>query len=158
MYNDFVYYWVFLFSHIFLEKHTLELWDIRLLFSSKHFGSFLSKDWAASVTARASFSPTEPLWQPHNGCSVVTLPKKYFGNRVWNWTFTIKNQGLFIDHSKGPFLYYVRVFWGFIEPPTHLHKDISLHKIRENCHFLDHPPTPMSLRNIKMAPNQTFQT
>ena len=31
-------------------------------------------------------------------------------------------------------------------------KDISLHKVRENCHFLDHPPTPMSLRNIKMAP------
>jgi hypothetical protein len=23
----------------------------------------------------------------------------------------------------------------------------------ENCHFLDHPPTPISLRNIKMAPN-----
>ena len=26
-------------------------------------------------------------------------------------------------------------------------------KVRENCHFLDHPPTPMSLRNIKMAHN-----
>ena len=25
---------------------------------------------------------------------------------------------------KGPFLYYVRVFWGFFEPPTHLRKDI----------------------------------
>ena len=31
----------------------------------------------------------------------------------------------------------------------------SLHKVRENCHFLDHPPTPMSLRNIKMAPYAT---
>ena len=28
----------------------------------------------------------------------------------------------------------------------------SLHTVRKNCHFLDHPPTPMSLRNIKMAP------
>ena len=25
---------------------------------------------------------------------------------------------------KGPFLYYVRVFWGFFEPPTHLRKNI----------------------------------
>ena len=25
---------------------------------------------------------------------------------------------------KGPSLYYVRVFWGFFEPPTHLRKDI----------------------------------
>ena len=54
---------------------------------------------------------------------------------------------------RGHFLYYIRVFRAFFEPPTHLHKDISLHKVRETCHFLDHPPTPMSLRNIKMAPN-----
>ena len=59
------------------------------------------------------------------------------------------------DLCKGPFLYYVRVFWGFFEPPTHLRKDILLHKVRKNCHFLDHPPTPMSLRNIKMAPNES---
>ena len=26
--------------------------------------------------------------------------------------------------GKGPFLYYVRVFWGFFEPPTHLRKDV----------------------------------
>ena len=25
-------------------------------------------------------------------------------------------------------------------------------KVRKYCHFLDHPPTPMSLHNIKMAP------
>ena len=37
-------------------------------------------------------------------------------------------------------------------PPTYV-RTFSLHKVRENCHFLDHPPTPMSLRNIKMAPN-----
>ena len=36
-------------------------------------------------------------------------------------------------------------------PPTYV-RTFSLHKVRENCHFLDHPPTPMSLRNIKMAP------
>ena len=42
----------------------------------------------------------------------------------------------------------LRLFW-----TTHLlYKDMSLHKVRENCHFLDRPPTPMSLRNIKMAP------
>ena len=32
----------------------------------------------------------------------------------------------------------------------------TVHKVRENCHFLDHPPTPMSLRDIKMAPNVDF--
>jgi len=26
--------------------------------------------------------------------------------------------------AKEPSLYYVRVFWGFFEPPTHLRKDI----------------------------------
>ena len=36
-------------------------------------------------------------------------------------------------------------------PPTYV-RTFSLHTVRENCHFLDHPPTPMSLRNIKMAP------
>ena len=29
----------------------------------------------------------------------------------------------------------------------------ELCKVRENCHFLDHQPTPMSLGNIKMAPS-----
>ena len=29
-----------------------------------------------------------------------------------------------MNTSKGPFLYYVRVFWGFFELPTHLRKDI----------------------------------
>ena len=36
-------------------------------------------------------------------------------------------------------------------PPTYV-RTFLLHKVRENCHFLDHPPTPVSLRNIKMAP------
>ena len=37
--------------------------------------------------------------------------------------------------------------------PTYI-RTFSLHKVRENCHFLDHPPTPMSLRNKKMALNK----
>ena len=36
-------------------------------------------------------------------------------------------------------------------PPTYV-RTFLLHKVRENCHFLDHPPTPIPLRNIKMAP------
>ena len=39
-----------------------------------------------------------------------------------------KNLLYWLDMSskvyKGPFLYYVRVFWGSSEPPTHLRKDI----------------------------------
>ena len=42
----------------------------------------------------------------------------FFRNRNFYVKFIAKNQG------KGPFLYYVRVFWGFFEPPIHLHKDI----------------------------------
>ena len=37
-------------------------------------------------------------------------------------------------------------------PPTYV-RTFSLHKVRENCHFQDQSPTPISLRNIKMAPN-----
>ena len=40
-------------------------------------------------------------------------------------------------------------------PPTYV-RTFSLHKVRENCQFLDHPPTPMSLRNIKMAPKDNI--
>ena len=39
----------------------------------------------------------------------------------------------------------------FNHPPNSVRK-FSLHKVRDNCHFMDNPPTPMSLRNIKMAP------
>ena len=44
----------------------------------------------------------------------------------------------------------LRLFWT-PNPPTYI-RTFSLHKARENCHFLDHPPTSTSLRNIKMAP------
>ena len=36
-------------------------------------------------------------------------------------------------------------------PPTYV-RTFSLHKVRENCYFLDHPPNPMTLRNKKMVP------
>ena len=49
------------------------------------------------------------------------------------------------------------VLENFSEPLTHL-RTFLLHKVRENCHFLDHPPTPMSLRNIKIAPYVTTDT
>ena len=30
----------------------------------------------------------------------------------------------YMNFTKGPFLFYVKVFRGFFEPPTHLRKDI----------------------------------
>ena len=36
----------------------------------------------------------------------------------------IQQVGIILLWSKGPSLYYVRVFWAFFEPPTHLRKDI----------------------------------
>ena len=60
-------------------------------------------------------------------------------------------------YHKGPSLYYIRVFWGFFEhPPTYV-RTFSLHKVRKNCHFMDHPPIPMSLRNIKMDPKEQWR-
>ena len=71
----------------------------------------------------------------------------------WKWVENgLKTRIKWSEISKGPSLYYVRVFWGFLEPPTPYVRTFSLHKVRENCHFLDHPPTAMSLRNIKMTP------
>ena len=32
-----------------------------------------------------------------------------------------------------------------------------LHKVRENGHFLDHPPTTVPLRNLKMVPKLLVQ-
>ena len=63
--------------------------------------------------------------------------------------FIFSRFGLLADESsKGPSLYYVRAFWGFFNhQPTYV-RTFSLHKVRENCHFLDHLPTSISLRNI----------
>ena len=46
--------------------------------------------------------------------------------------------------GKGPFKFYVGVFWDFFEPPTYLCKDISINNVIENGHFLNYLPTPMS--------------
>ena len=69
--------------------------------------------------------------------------------------FWFKRDVIFQIHlHKGPSLYYVRVFWGFFNhPPTYV-RTFSLDKVRENCHFLNHTPTPVSLRSIKRAPNR----
>ena len=40
----------------------------------------------------------------------------------------------------GAFIYYVKVFWGFLEPPTPYIRTFSSHKIRKKCHFLNYPP------------------
>ena len=44
----------------------------------------------------------------------------------------------------------------FFEPPTSYVKTFSVYKVRENCHFENHPTTPMSLRNIKMVPKEFY--
>ena len=73
------------------------------------------------------------------------------------WILLGKAAG-FVFCYKGPSLYYARVFWGFLNhPPTYL-RTFPLSKVKENCHFQDHPPTPMSLRNIKMALNPWYKT
>ena len=61
----------------------------------------------------------------------------------------------FNAHTRWPSLYYVRVFWGFFEPPTHpptYIRTFSLHKVCKGKLPFSGPPTLMSLRNIKMAP------
>ena len=45
--------------------------------------------------------------------------------------------------GKVPFKYYVGVFWNFFEPPTYV-KTFSVNKVKGNCHFMNHLPTPMS--------------
>ena len=50
-------------------------------------------------------------------------------------------------HSK----YYVRVFWIFLNAPTPYVRTFSVHKVRENYHFLN--PSPLyPYVNIKMVP------
>ena len=39
------------------------------------------------------------------------------------------------------------VFWGFLEPTNSLRKAILLHKVRENCHFVN--PHPHALTSYK---------
>ena len=56
---------------------------------------------------------------------------RFWANLLHKWSFLgmtdihgyIQN-AMPTYYIKGPFSYYVRVFWGFFEPPTHLHKGI----------------------------------
>ena len=61
--------------------------------------------------------------------------------------------------SQGPFNYYVRVIWGFYEPPKlpsepAYQRTFSVNNVRENCNYLNDLPTPTSLHNSLMVPNQ----
>ena len=39
----------------------------------------------------------------------------------------------------------------FLEPPTPYVRTFSLHNVRGNCHFLDHPPTPIALYTASVS-------
>ena len=45
----------------------------------------------------------------------------------------------------------------FFESPTCYIRTFSVHKVRGNCHFLNHLPNPMSLCNIKIFPLKLWQ-
>ena len=67
---------------------------------------------------------------------------------------------VFVDRHLKMYII-LRISWGFLEPPTRHVRTFSLYKVRENwenCHFLDHPPTLMTLRNIKMVPYANYKT
>ena len=51
---------------------------------------------------------------------------------------------------QGPSLYYVRVRRGFLDPCAPYVRTISLHRVRKNCHFLDHPPTRGIFRTFEL--------
>ena len=61
--------------------------------------------------------------------------------------------------NKGPFIYYVSMFWAFFDPPTHL---VSKHKILLDPPYklrkiFWNPPTPSKTSiAIKMTPFQFF--
>ena len=54
---------------------------------------------------------------------------------------------------RGPFN--LRLIWGFFEAPSYLAPTYvsasSVHNVIENCHYLNHLPTPMSLRNWSLV-------
>ena len=105
------------------------------------------------------FYPNSILWVFKN---LDKIKIKMYRIRIKMYKIWIKLQKIFYPNfikillknfPKGPSLYYVRVFWGFLEPPTPYVATFIWHKVRQNCHFLDQPPTPMPLRNIKIVPN-----
>jgi hypothetical protein len=68
---------------------------------------------------------------------------------------TARHLNDFGPNCLGPFNYYVRIFCGFLVPPTlsTLIRKFSVHNVRGNYHFLNHLPTPLFIRNSSMVPS-----
>ena len=49
---------------------------------------------------------------------------------------------------KGPFIYYVITFWGFLDPPPPLRQHVFSTKNKQKLAFSDPPSPPASGRNI----------
>ena len=55
---------------------------------------------------------------------------------------------------KGPSLYYVSIFWTFLDPTTHLISINTVLNVSTNGHFIDPPTQSFCSRNIGMAPKE----
>ena len=65
-------------------------------------------------------------WKPYPIGYWITLSNNYHfrGKVIWENRSKVIMSFNETQTSKGPSLYYVRVFWGFLEPPSPLCKDI----------------------------------
>ena len=73
------------------------------------------------------FQPIAAFWPLGHNSRVLAFPFK------WNISYFFSFSGnLYITQG------YFEAFLN--HPPTYV-RTFSLHKVRENCHFLDHPPT-----------------
>ena len=74
----------------------------------------------------ATASKTKPIDAPKvtTAVCIKNCPKSFSLLINSNLRHQKKFRNTYVMQSKGPSLYYVRVFQGFFEPPTHLHKDI----------------------------------
>ena len=98
-----------------------QVWFLFLRFSSYLIPHLQSKIWSSFMQL---FSVIKILrWRKWIGFwfvkSCQPSPKKT-NSKLW--------------YSKGPSFYYVRVFWGFLEPPNPLRKDIESKTWTINCH------------------------
>ena len=53
--------------------------------------------------------------------------------------------GTWLRGAKKAFIYYARVFWGFLEPPTPYVTTFSVHKTKENLQISEPPTHPYNL-------------
>ena len=84
--------------------------------------------------------------------SIEVSTHMFFGLCMHKWGIFMLVESIEPSHLGAIFMLRL-CFEAFLNhPPTYV-RTFSLHKVRENWHLLDHPPTRMSLRNIKMAPN-----